>query len=99
MKHIATAAALLSSVILYGAVDTGNLVAALEAKPGEARVYALISALEQTPKSSLSLVRCLSEDIDALYGDETSLPPEMLKRMINIWRSRPADLRCAGCCG
>ncbi len=95
MKHIATAAALLSSVILYGAVDTGNLVAALEAKPGEARVYALISALEQTPKSSLSLVRCLSEDIDALYGDETSLPPEMLKRMINIWRSRPADLRCA----
>ena len=78
----------------FGAADTGNLASALREARAVDRLGALISALEQTPRASASLVRCLDAELTAAYGKNPA-DKTFQERLNAVWQKRPGDLRSA----
>ena len=69
--------------------DTGDLAAALAETVPADRVGALVRALERTEAASPTLIRCLEAELAS--GDHRAVT----RRLLEVWRTRPADLRCA----
>lgn len=96
MKFICLLCAIAVSAFCVAATpaDLGNLAVAMRASDAVERVGGLLYALENAPQAYPALLRALRGEIAGSKRD-AALRMTAVRRLLAVWRLRPADVGCA----